>query len=155
MNARTGLMRRTLVALLLLGMVAAPLAIAGYHEGGKVALGGYCPVAYAAMGKAVEGSAKFASEYQGKTYHLANAKAKKMFDAAPDSYAVAYDGWCATAVANGMKVASDPTIFEVRDGKTYLFSNEKAKAMFTADAAGLIAQADKNWHAIAHKGHGH
>jgi YHS domain-containing protein len=78
-----------------------------------------------------------------------------MFEAAPDSYAVAYDGWCATAVANGMKVESDPTIFVVREGTTYLFSTDKAKAMFTADAAALVAKADKNWHTIAHKGHGH
>jgi len=144
-----------LAFLLLLGMAAAPITLAGHHEAGDVALGGYCPVAYAAMGKAVEGSAKFASEYQGKTYHLANAKAMKMFDAAPDSYTVAYDGWCATAVANGMKVESDPTIFVVRDGTTYLFSTDEAKATFTGDAAAVVKKADKTWHTIAHKGHGH
>jgi YHS domain-containing protein len=150
MNTRAGLMHRTLVLALLLGIAAAPYVVAGDHETGDVALGGYCPVAYAAMGKAVKGDPKFASEYEGTTYYLANGKAKKMFDKAPQDYVVAYDGWCATGMAHGMKVESDPTVFVVRDGKTYLFSNEEAEAMFTKDAAGVIAKADENWSASAH-----
>jgi len=78
-----------------------------------------------------------------------------MFDKAPESYVVAYDGWCATGMANGMKVASDPRVFVVRDGKTYLFSNEEAKAMFTENVAGVVAKADESWVAVAHQGHGH
>ncbi len=151
MNARTGLMQRTLVLALFLGVMAAPLVLAGGH--GEVALGGYCPVAYSVMDKAVEGDSEFASEYQGKTYHLANAKAKKMFDKAPENYVVAYDGWCATGMAHGMKVESDPTVFVVRDGKTYLFSDQEARAMFTEDAGSVVAQADKAWPAATHRGH--
>ena len=63
-----------------------------------------------------QGNAQFASEYEGRTYYLANAKAKKMFDKAPEKYTVAYDGWCATAMAKEMQVASDPSLFVVRDG---------------------------------------
>jgi len=154
-NTRIELRHRTLVYVLLLGMAAAPLVLAGEQETGDVALGGYCPVGYGAAGKAVKGDPNFVSEYEGETYYLANAMAKEMFDKAPASYVVAYEGWCATAVANGMKVDSDPTVFVVRDGTTYLFSNEKAKAMFTEDAAGLVAMADKNWPEVAHQGHGH
>jgi YHS domain-containing protein len=154
-NKRTGLQHRTLVFMLLVGMSAAPLALAGEQATGDIALGGYCPVGYVAAGKAVKGDPNFVSEYQGETYYLANAMAKEMFDKAPASYVVAYDGWCATAVANGMKVESDPAVFVVRDGKTYLFSNEKAKAMFTEDGAGLVAKADTNWPELAHQGHGH
>ena len=155
MNTRTGLTHRTLVFVLLLGMAAAPLVLAGEQATGDVALGGYCPVGYVAAGKAVKGDPKFVSEYEGETYYLANAMAKEMFDKAPASYVAAYDGWCATAVANGMMVESDPTVFVVRDGTTYLFSNEKAKAMFAEDAEGVVAMADKNWPKVAHQGHGH
>jgi YHS domain-containing protein len=153
MNTRTGLIQRILVLALLLGMAAAPLVVAGDHETGDVALDGYCPVAYAAMGKAVKGDPKFASEYHGTTYYLANGKAKKMFDKAPEDYVVAYDGWCATGMAHGMKVESDPAVFVVRNGKTYLFSNDEAKAMFTEDAASVVAMADKNWPEVADQGH--
>jgi len=140
--------------LLLLALVAALPSAAGDHESGEVALDGYCPVAYAAMGKAVKGDPKIASEYHGTTYYLANAKAKKMFDKAPGEYVVAYDGFCAAGVAKGMKVESDPELFLVSDGRTYLFSTEEARMMFTQDSGGMVAMADKNWDAEDH-GHGH
>jgi YHS domain-containing protein len=119
--------------------------MAGESAASPVELDGYCPVAYAVMGKAVEGDSKYASEYQGKTYYLANGKAKKMFDKSPESYLVAYDGLCATGMAHGMKVASDPMLFVVEDGRTYLFSNAEAKEMFTMDVADVVAKADENW----------
>jgi YHS domain-containing protein len=76
-----------------------------------------------------------------------------MFDKAPEDYAVAYDGRCATGMAHGMKVESDPTLFVVQDGRTYLFSNEEARAMFLGDAASVVAKADTNWPTVAHQGH--
>jgi YHS domain-containing protein len=110
-----------------------------------VAIGGYCPVAYIAMKQAMKGSAAHASVHKGKTYHLTNADAKKMFDAAPDTYVPAYDGWCATAVAQGTKLKSDPTLYTVHDGRAYLFSNKAAKAMFDKDPKGTVAKADAAW----------
>jgi YHS domain-containing protein len=145
MNRQSGSKQRILTWTLLLGLVTAPLALAAETETAEVALDGYCPVAYAAMNKAVQGNPKFASEYQGQTYYLANGKAKKMFDKAPQDYSVAYDGLCATGMAHGMKVASDPNLFIVQDGKTYLFANEEAKAMFTKDPAHVVTEADRNW----------
>ena len=142
-----------LLLVLLLAVTSTSFVLAGDHASGDVALGGYCPVAYAAMGKAVKGDPKFASEYEGTTYYLANGKAKKMFDKAPQDYEVAYDGWCATGMAHGMKVESDPTLFVVQDGRTYLFSNEEARAMFVGDTAGVVAKADTKWTTVAHQGH--
>jgi YHS domain-containing protein len=149
MNRRNALIYRALALTAVLAVATAPVAFAA-----EVALGGYCPVAYSAMGKAVKGDPEFSSEYMGKTYHLTNAKAKKMFDKAPESYPIAYDGWCATAMAQGKKIESDPTLFVVRDGTTYLFSSKKAKGMFTEEPASTIAKADANWlNLIAHSGH--
>ena len=68
-----------------------------------------------------------------------------MFDKAPGKYVPAYDGICATGVAMGMKLPSDPKLFTVHDGRTYLFSDAKAKAMFEKDKTGIIAKADANW----------
>jgi YHS domain-containing protein len=109
------------------------------------ALGGYCPVAYVAMNQAMKGIPAISSTYKGKTYLLANADAKKMFDAAPEKYVPAYDGICATGVAMGMKLESSPELFTIHDGKAYLFSDQKAKAMFDQDKSGTIRKADANW----------
>jgi len=145
MSKRKKFLHLAMALTLLLGLGSATLVVAGDHAEGEAALGGYCPVAYVAMGKAVEGKEKFASEYEGHTYYLANAKAKKMFEAEPETYLVAYEGWCATAMAQGMKVASDPQLFIVHEGTTYLFSSSDAKKMLDMDAGDVVAKADANW----------
>jgi YHS domain-containing protein len=112
---------------------------------GRPALGGYCPVAYAMMNQAMKGNPQHKSVHEAKTYHFANADAKKMFDAAPGKYLPAYDGICATGVAMGMKLQSNPQLFTVHEGRTFLFSDAKAKAMFDKDKANTIAKADAQW----------
>lgn len=108
-------------------------------------LGGYCPVAYVAMNKAVKGDPQFSAVHEGHRYLFANADAKKMFEADPSKYRVAYDGWCATAVSMGKKLKSDPALFTVHDGVTYLFSSADAKKMFDGGPAMIIQKADEQW----------
>ncbi len=130
-------MLRTVRALLTAGAVAsvAGAAMAEEVEMGEPALHGYCPVAYVAMGQAVKGDPELLLEYRGHHYLFANADARRMFEADPAAYDVAYDGWCATAAAVNQRVESDPTLFVVRDGVTYLFSSAEARKMFEADPA--------------------
>ena len=109
------------------------------------ALGGYCPVAYGAMNKAVKGDPKVSLDHDGMHYLFVNAEAKKMFEANPAKYEVAYQGYCATAMAMGKKVASDPTLFTVADGKTYLFSSVEAKKMFDGNPAATVQKANEQW----------
>jgi YHS domain-containing protein len=134
---------------LALGLVTALGAVSLLVAGEKELIaGGYCPVAYVKMHKAVKGDAAFRSEKDGRTYQFANAQAKQMFDAEPAKYRIAYDGWCATGVAMGKKIASNPELFTEREGVTYLFSSEQAKAMFDKDPAMTIAKADEGWSKI-------
>lgn len=109
------------------------------------AIGGYCPVAYVKMGKAVKGDARWSSERDGQKFLFSAAPAKEMFDKSPDQYRVAYHGYCATGVAMGKKIASNPETFTVHKGATYLFSSAEAKAMFDKDPDGTVAKADKAW----------
>jgi len=113
------------------------------------AIGGYCPVAYIMAGKAVKGDPKFTSKVDGQTYQLSNAMAKEMFDKDTAKFTPSYQGYCATAVAQGMKLASNPELFVVEGGKTYLFSSAQAKQMFEMDKAGTIAKANTNWPKVA------
>jgi YHS domain-containing protein len=109
------------------------------------AIGGFCPVAYVKMGKAVKGDARWSSEQDGQKFLFSAAPAKEMFDKAPDQYRIAYHGYCATGVAMGKKIASNPETFSVHKGATYLFSSAEAKAMFDKDPDGTIAKADTAW----------
>lgn len=130
-------------------MLAAALFVLGADrasaDSNTPAIGGYCPVAYVAMGKAVKGDPDVSADYAGHHYLFVNANAKKMFEADPSKYAVAYDGYCATAMAMGKEVESNPTLFSRSNGVTYLFSTEQAKKMFDADPAGTIKKADQHW----------
>jgi YHS domain-containing protein len=74
---------------------------------------------------------------------------KEMFDKEPAKYAPAHQGFCAAAVAKGMKLKSNPELFTVEGGKTYLFSTVEAKKMFDAEKTNMIAMANKNWPSVS------
>jgi YHS domain-containing protein len=140
-------MKRALT--LVLGAVLAFVVTGATHAKAKdPAIGGYCPVAYVKMGKAVKGDARWSSERDGQLFLFSAPQAKELFDKSPEQFRVAYHGYCATGVAMGKKIASNPELFTVRDGVTYLFSSTEAKAMFDKDPGGTIAKADRNWPAL-------
>lgn len=141
---------RRLIPMLVAALIALTLGSAGAAREHKkaspaTALQGYCPVAYVVMNKAVKGDPKVSGVYAGHRYLFANAEAKKKFEAESASYQVAYEGWCATAVSMGKKLKSDPTLFTVHEGTTYLFSSVDAKKAFDGMPDSVIGKADAQW----------
>lgn len=126
-------------------VVALAMGLSALAAGSEAAIGGYCPVAYVKMGKAVKGDARWSSERDGQTFLFSVPQAKEMFDKSPEQFKVAYHGYCATGVAMGKKIASNPETFSVHNGVTYLFSSAEAKGMFDKDPAGAVAKAAKAW----------
>ncbi len=120
---------------------------AAFAKAGKAEFGGYCVVAYVDANAAVLGTDKYVSLYQGKTYYFVNQGAKDNFDKDPEKYAktIKYKTFCATAVAYGKKVASDPSLFSNVNGHIYFFANPGAKAMFDKDQQVTIEKAEANW----------
>ncbi len=118
-----------------------------FADGSRVALGGYCPVAYVEMKQAVYGDAKQSATVDGVTYHFVDEKAKAMFEKNPARYtkAVRFDAWCATAMAMGKWIPSDPSQVVVRGAAVYLFSGTEAKSMFEKDPDATVEQAEANW----------
>jgi len=129
-------------AVIALGWAVPSGLMAGERE---PAIGGYCPVAYVKMHQAVKGDPAYRSEADGQVFLFSAPAAKKMFDAEPEKYRVAYHGWCATGIAMGRKITADPTLFTVHDGVTYLFSSAEAKAAFDKAPAATVARADARW----------
>jgi YHS domain-containing protein len=142
------MMRKALVlAVLAFGVLLRPAVNAEDKKAAKedVALHGYCPVAYFAMGKPIEGDPDLTYTYDGQTFSLANEKAFGMFKKDPAKFAPKYHGYCATATAMGKKMVSDPQEFVIYDEALFLFSSEEAKVMFEKDKKGVAAKADKMW----------
>ncbi|MGB2831937.1 MAG: YHS domain-containing (seleno)protein [Methylotenera sp.] len=144
-------MKRLTIAIFALSSLI--LSSFAYAGGSKVELGGYCPVGYVAAQKVVYGDPKYASEFEGKLYYLSSEGAKKIFDAEPAKFAHAtkYESYCATGVALGKKLDTDPNLFTNVDGTIYLFSSQGAKDAFDKDPKAMIAKAEANWPKIRNK----
>jgi len=117
------------------------------EEAAEPALNGYCPASFILVGKAVKGDPAIRSEYQGSVYYLADAEAKKQFDADPEKFLPQFGGLCTVALGGsyGNRLPSDPTVFRVVDGKLYLFSQERALKSFDPKPAYYIATANERF----------
>src|ERR1051325_7329320 len=129
-------------------------ALADHEPGHKVlvlknrdgaAILGYDAVAYFTDSKAVKGSAKLQSEYDGAKYYFASADHKSAFDANPAKYAPAYGGYCGYAASIDRLSPISPEWFQIIDGRLILQHNGKATDKFNADQKGNIMKADQNW----------
>ncbi|MEM6306165.1 MAG: YHS domain-containing (seleno)protein [Pseudomonadota bacterium] len=119
---------------------------AQYFATDGVALRGTDVVAYFTQGEAVAGSAAFAHDWAGVTWHFASAEHRDAFAADPETYAPQYGGYCAWAVAAKQQLFStQPENWAVRDGKLYLNFNDAVQATWDEDPEGFIAQGDAAW----------
>lgn len=128
-----------------LWLVAAPAHSGEFFERDGVALRGHDPVAYFTQGKPARGSPEHQAEYQGSTFHFASKAHRDAFAADPARYAPQYGGFCAFGTAGGYKAAIDPQAWTIADGKLYLNYNAAVQKQWSADIAGFVAKADKNW----------
>jgi len=122
-----------------------------YQKDG-VAIDGYDPVTYFTQGKAIKGSNKTKSQYNGVTYYFSSESSKNIFDENPTRYLPQYGGWCAYAMGDsGEKVKIDPETFKIIDGKLYLFYNfyfTNTLTKWNEDEESLKQKADQNWRKI-------
>lgn len=112
---------------------------------GGVAVKGTDVVAYFTEGAQRHGSAEFATEYMGATWHFASAENRDAFAADPEAYAPQYGGYCAYAVSQGYTASISPNAWSVHEGKLYLNFNRAVRALWSRDIPGRIAAADANW----------
>ncbi len=82
---------------------------------------GYDVVAYF-DGKAIKGSKKFVSEFDGVNYKFSSQENRVNFEENPNKYVPQYGGYCAYAIAlKSNKVSINPKTFEIINDKLYLF----------------------------------
>jgi YHS domain-containing protein len=113
---------------------------------------GYDVVAYF-NNKAVKGSKKITTVYEGATFRFSNPENLAAFIKDPTKFVPQYGGYCAYAIGKkGEKVGINPKTFEIRDGKLYLFYNawgtNTLELWLEEKPNELVRQADKNWRMI-------
>jgi YHS domain-containing protein len=115
-----------------------------------VILKGYDPVAYFTQKKAVKGSSKYQSTYQGATYYFSSAADLATFKKNPGKYVPQYGGFCANGVKNNRLVDADPTVFFIIKGKLYVCESPAAEKEFRAHEDEDIITANRNWYQLNH-----
>jgi YHS domain-containing protein len=110
-----------------------------------VILKGYDPVAYFTQKKAVKGSPKYKTTYEGATYYFSSAADLATFNKSPSKYAPQYGGFCSNGMANRQASDIDPNVFFVLKGKLYVCASPEAEKEFKSNLQENTKKADKNW----------
>jgi YHS domain-containing protein len=138
---------RSLLDFVMAALVAMPV-IAGEkmaHTGpDKVAIKGYDTVAYFTKGQPIKGNPEFVFVWDDAKWQFTNATHRDMFASNPERYAPQFRAHCSMALSRGVKVAADPEIWTIVDGKLYLFS-KGGREEFRQNPRENIKKAEANW----------
>ena len=142
----------SVVAALLLSACGTPYATVPNRAGEPVMLLGHDPVAYFTQGSPARGKPEHKVSLPERTYYFANAENKALFSASPARYEPQYGGFCASGAAFAIKLGSDPTAWQIYDGRLFIFGDVLGKTAWQLDPKWNVDHADKLWPAIADKG---
>ena len=140
--------------LLMFGLALAALGLQGCGTtratmpnalGEEVMLLGHDPVAYFIAGKPTYGDPAIKSTLPQRTYYFSSEANKRLFDANPEKYEPQYGGFCASGAAFALKLGSDPTEFEIVDGRLFIFGDVLGHEAWSIDPAWNIRHADSVW----------
>ncbi|MFT5067018.1 MAG: YHS domain-containing protein [Yoonia sp.] len=140
--------RRTLIGLLAASPLLARPAFAAtpmIYEDGGLAIRGTDPVAYFDENGPVAGSAGHSLMWKGAEWRFSSAANMAAFEAAPETYAPQYGGYCAYAVSQGYTASTDPKAWTIHDGKLYLNYSKGVRRRWSKDIPGNIVLGDANW----------
>lgn len=121
-----------------------------------LAIGGYDVVAYHKDNKATKGLAVNAAKVEGTTYYFASRENAIAFQANPEKYLPAVNGYCAYGVAEKeAKFSINPETFKIVDNKLYLFFNGDANGttvntleFWNKEESKYLKAIDTKWNAI-------
>ncbi len=116
-----------------------------YNLENGLGIKGFDPVAYFTVGKPMKGMPEFTASFEGVKYQFASAESRDMFIVNPAKYAPQYGGFCAMAVANGVKLDGMPNIWTIYEGKLYLNVGPAIQKLWVSDIPKYEAIAKDNW----------
>ena len=118
------------------------------ERGERLMLLGHDPVAYFTEGRPVRGKPELAAAHEGRTYYFSKQQNVATFLASPARYEPQYGGFCSNGAAYAVKLGSDPTEFEIRDGRLLIFGDILGHELWKLDERDNIRHADELWPSI-------
>ena len=116
------------------------------HTG--LAMGGYDPVAYFTDARPKMGRPEFEYRLKGVIWRFSNEGNRDAFAENSAIYVPRFGGYDPVAIARGVAVPGNPTLWLVARERLYLFYSADARASFNADIAGAVAAADAAWPSV-------
>ncbi len=141
-----------LLTVALLSACGTPYASVANRAGEPVMLLGYDPVAYFTAGAPTKGKAQFKTNLPDRTYYFASAENQALFATNPAKYEPQYGGFCASGAAFAIKLGSDPTAWQIYNGRLFIFGDVLGQVAWQVDSSWNVDHADKLWPSIATKG---
>jgi hypothetical protein len=150
-------MRRIAVVLIafataLLASCGTPYATVANKAGEPVMLLGHDPVAYFTQGQPQRGKPELSLSLPNRTYYFANTEHRARFVANPAAYEPQYGGFCSSGAAFAIKLGSDPTAWQIKDGRLFIFGDVLGQTAWNVDADWNIRHGDALWPEIADRG---
>jgi YHS domain-containing protein len=128
-----------------LGGCGTPYATVPSGGGQPVMLLGHDPVAYFLIGQPTRGKPEHQVSLPDRTYYFASERHRRLFEAEPARYEPQYGGFCSSGAAFGVMLGSDPTAWQIHDGRLFIFGDVLGKTAWQLDPAWNIAHADRLW----------
>ena len=141
-----------LSATLALAGCGTPYATVANSQNEQVMLLGHDPTAYFTAGAPVRGKPEFKVSLPERTYYFASGQSKELFTSNPARYEPQYGGFCASGAAYAIKLGSDPTSWQIHDGRLFIFGDVLGKIAWQLDPQWNVDHADRLWPAIRDKG---
>lgn len=142
-------MKATSVLLALTTLFAfAGSALAEDYTHSTPAVQGYDVVSYQTGKRPARGNGHFVATHDGATYIFSSKSNLETFNADPERYVPAYNGFCAFGVSVGKKFIADPEIYRVVDNRLYLNLDATIQDDWLKDVSGRIDTANTQWRKI-------
>ncbi len=114
-------------------------------EGRDLMLLGHDPVAYFEIGRPQRGDPAIAATHEGRTYYFASEARRRTYLAAPSAYEPQFGGFCSNGMAYGVKMSTDPTAWEIVDGRLYIFGDILGHEQWKLDQSSNIETGQALW----------
>ena len=146
---------RILLALplvLFLAGCGTPYATVPNDLGEPVMLLGHDPTAYFTNGEPARGKPEFKISLPQRTYYFASAQSQALFASNPAKYEPQYGGFCSSGAAYAIKLGSDPTAWQLYEGRLFIFGDVLGKTAWQLDPKWNVEHADRLWAGMQDKG---
>ena len=114
-------------------------------------MAGYDAVSFFNDDAPVLGLPEYAVVWKGAEWHFASAENREAFERDPRAFAPQFGGYCAYAMAHGRLKSTDPSLWDVVDGRLYLTHSPEIEEMWRQDQAKYIDMAEANWPVVLYQ----